>query len=928
MMSYGCAKVVFRRWIVVAIACLALGSMGCDGLFSDLDDVSPPVSEDAGIDADAADASDADDVRPDADADVPQESKPVVTTLDVDDVSNDGVTLRAEIETPGIPKAQDHGFCIDAETSPDPEAGEGDCRSLGEVEGEGEYQLEFERIVPGVVFQVEAYAENEAGISTGGVVEFMIAVDEISSADGFGCAIDEMGGLWCWGRNDHAQLGIGAGGDASDSAERVGERSDWKSITSGATHSCAIDEDDKLWCWGDDRQGQIGEGDDFGDVVDEPRQIFHQDGQDSQWLDVATGEIHTCAIDDDEQLWCWGVAENVDFFGNEFVHPAVGQGEEDDGGHFTPQPVDSDVGWKFVSAGAEHTCAIDDDEQLWCWGYDADDQLGFDPEHIFEMAFEPHQVDTDRSWLSVAAADAHTCGLDTDGQVLCWGDNDYGQLGVGDGASSEETPAEIIEVISSDWNSLSSNHEHSCVVSEDERLFCWGRGAQGQLGIDGMDDRGLPIQEHSSGQWIRVSTGHDHSCAISDDGRWKCWGQRPIGPSTPMQLETDHEFIDIDAGSSHSCAIEEDSTYCWGEGIHAGHDEDDEVEHIDSPQEVQFAESGGRQIVAGQGHSCSIDENRRAWCWGRGDLGQLGNDDEETRATPDSVDLLDGEIDGWDQLSIWGRHSCGIDIDDQLWCWGRNRSRELGIGEETDFESVPQPPAGEVDQWKQVAAGDRYNCAIDDEQRLWCWGWADLGQMGYDTGETHEDSPLIAGDDASFRWSEVAAGGGHTCAIDVDDQLWCWGYNNANQLGLGSDKDDEGIVSQIRQVDFDGGPESWQRVYAGNRFTCGIDDDGELWCWGSNASGQLGLGEPGDRNRPHRVAVDDEVADHGEEWEAVSVGGAHTLAIRDDGSVWVWGSNRFGQLGHDDAWLLTPTSIAEFYPFDHGQSVEAGARDR
>ena len=885
--------------------------VGCDGLFADLDDLAPPDDGDVGVE----------EVGPDGDTgdvdtgDVSQEGElPQVTTLEVEEIRSEGVTLRGELIDAGDPPATEYGFCIHTDADFQPEEGDGHCIEVDEeLEGD-EFATMYGEFYPGAEFYVRAWAENEAGTVYGEVMDFFLAIEKVASGNRFGCAIDEDAGLWCWGRNHRGQLGIGSDVFGSSTPERVGDRG-WQAVSVSEMHACAIDEDAALWCWGDDSQGQLGSGDGYGGFSTTPQPVELDEDEPSEWRDVATGDEYSCAIDEDAALWCWGVADNVDVHLNMMVHPALGLDANDPGGHFTPQRVSFDGNWQTVSAGSEHTCAIDEDHELWCWGLNADRQLGAESNFsIAPYGYEPIPVETDARWQAVAAGARHTCGIDEEAELHCWGDNERGQLGVGDDSESESTPAEVVDVTPSAWRHISTGDDHSCASTEDGQLYCWGAGTYGRLGVDGESDRFLPTSVGSGGPWEFIAAGSDHSCAVAGEGRWQCWGLRPLGSSTPTAVALDEELTAIAAGESHSCALAdgpEDSAWCWGHrqnfGIDGG---SSDTEHHQSPQQITLAHAGGFSIAAGESHTCFVSVVGDAHCWGRGEEGQLGHGPMQDESIPVEVDDRLGDIQGWSMLVAGEHYSCGLDVDDELWCWGENDLGQLGLGSNDDDFGTPQRVSSD-DGWLHVAAKFRHTCAIDVEEQLWCWGWNAHGQVGVEGEGQFEDDPQRV--DNSSGWGDVAVGFGHTCGVDGNHQLWCWGRNNHGQLGLGSAE--EGVISiaEPRHVDFAGGPDGgWSEVFAGWDHTCGIDaDNGDLWCWGRMESGQLGTGLRGEHHRPTKVVADG-VAESGDGWKALSMGNDHTLALRDDGSAWSWGSNVFGQLGNDAAWRFVPGSIADF----------------
>lgn len=184
----------------------------------------------------------------------------------------------------------------------------------------------------------------------------------------------------------------------------------------------------------------------------------------------------------------------------------------------------------------------------------------------------------------------------------------------------------------------------------------------------------------------------------------------------------------------------------------------------------------------------------------------------------------------------------------------------------------------------RLAAGGEHTCSIRSDRSLWCWGANDYGQVGTGGTGAGPASPVRVG--SGTDWTSVAGGGAHTCGLRGSGQLWCWGLNHQGQLGLGG-RQSKSTPVRVR------GARDWREVSAGWFTTCGVRAGGSLWCWGDNSAGQLGDGTSTRRAEPTRVP--------GASWRTVATGGWHTCGIRTDDSLWCWGRNTFGQVGDGTA---------------------------
>ena len=352
-------------------------------------------------------------------------------------------------------------------------------------------------------------------------------------------------------------------------------------------------------------------------------------------------------------------------------------------------------------------------------------------------------------WTSVDAGDEHTCAILDDHTVWCWGNNSAGQLGTTGVDGSIPT-----RVDGHHWQQISAGRNHSCGLDVDDTLYCWGNNDFGQLGVDG-DDASTP-QLVDDGPWQSVTTGDEFSCAIDDDARLFCWGS--------------NVYDQLGAGT------EEDSG--------------PELREVSLP-----SGDGWATVDAGQNHTCAtidIDGDHQGYCWGRGTEGQLGHIDSGVEATPRQImgDLESPRT--WTSLAAASEHTCATTIssdNDNSHCWGDSTEGRLGTGDNIDHE-VPAP----VEQRSHfhIATGETHSCGLhgDDTPAIDCWGSNYYGQLGTEDGEP-SDTPVaieLPGDPAA---ADLTAGYDHTCAIDEQGRLYCWGYDNQGQLGTPEEADSD-----------------------------------------------------------------------------------------------------------------------------------------
>jgi alpha-tubulin suppressor-like RCC1 family protein len=329
------------------------------------------------------------------------------------------------------------------------------------------------------------------------------------------------GALSCWGSNANGQLGTG------DNSQRrapvsIGSDADWFEIAAAGRHSCGLRAPGALYCWGDNSQGQlgIGGGGRMGGMRAgrSPTRVTNF----TDFAALSCSGDNCCALRVDASLYCWGA--NSD--GN------AGSTSNGSNPLNTPTPLAQDSRFIKLGVGAAHSCAVRMDGALVCWGRNQDGELGLGASQNDPRA--PGRVGSDSDWLSVACGQQHTCGLRRGGVVLCWGANDDGQVGIGragpDGVPLTPNVPTAVDT-SHGWADVAAGAYHSCARKDrSAELFCWGRGANGQLGIAPSPDVvESPLRVPVISMVRSFGLGAQHSCAFQNDHQLYCWGDNAQG---------------------------------------------------------------------------------------------------------------------------------------------------------------------------------------------------------------------------------------------------------------------------------------------------------------------------------------------------------------------------------------------------------------
>lgn len=601
---------------------------------------------------------------------------------------------------------------------------------------------------------------------------------------------------------------------------------------------------------------------------------------------LVTGRSFTCAISIRQSVRCWGYNGSY----------ALG----DSGSTNSPTPVDvvslPDAVAK-ITAGSNHVCVITIAGGALCWGNNERGQLGAGS----SSAGSPFAVNVSglsSSVLDIASSDEHTCAVKISGEVWCWGNNSYGQLGNGTRVNSN-APV-LVAGLAGSAKAVGTGIAHSCALMVNNTVKCWGNNLAGQLGGSPIGTDSLtPVTVPGIGNAAQLAGASYHNCILTSDGAVKCWGygfngQLGSGNSnssaTPVQvIGLTTGVAAIATGGYHGCALLNDSSVkCWG-GNFLGQLGDGGTLDQFTPVAVARLSNDTAWIATGENHSCALSQVGKIRCWGANGLGELGDGTVRSVRTPVAVVGLSSGTAG---VSAGGFHACGV-ANGGARCWGQNSNGQLGNGTRVPSSS-PVAVSGLSSGVSTVVAGIYHSCAIMTSTTVRCWGANSSGQLG---DGSNIDRPTPVDVPGLVNVTQLALGLDYTCAVTQDGTARCWGDNQNGQLGDGSttSRNAPTVVSGLSNV---------QRISTGQTHTCAVAGGGAK-CWGANRSGQLGNGNTTRQLTPVSVpGLSTGVAD-------VGAGLGHTCALTTGGSLKCWGDNYYGQLGNGSRTnSLTPVDVA------------------
>jgi alpha-tubulin suppressor-like RCC1 family protein len=536
------------------------------------------------------------------------------------------------------------------------------------------------------------------------------------------------------------------------------------------------------------------------------------------------------------------------------------------------------------------------------------------------------------AWSAVAAGGYHTLALTTNGTVWAWGNNEGGQLGIGDTSyTNRTTPSFVGFDINGEWfdsiNMMDGGDSHTVALKTNGTIWSWGSNGGGQLGLGdnssseipiqiglySLDSDGFPVLFSADSDWAQITAGVFHSLGLKTNGTLWSWGWNNNGAlgqgdgtsrNTPTLIGTQSDWVAVTAGGGrigdlipdHSLALKTVGTL-WGWGANwYGQLGDGTTDNRFMPSQIG-TQSDWFVVAAGTVHTIALKTNRTIWGWGANWYGQLGLGDGSSRNTPSQI----GTQSDWSVIATGDSHTIALKTNRTIWGWGTNGVGQLGrIGDNT----IPGQIGSDSD-WSLSAAGYDHTIGIKLNQTLWIWGQNNYGQLGL--GDTINryipcrlSSPtpplnltvsLVSSTQSTIFWVDNS---NNEDGFEIERKTGAGGtYSQIDTVisGVTSYSDNTQFVSDITYYyrvraynNFGNSPYSnqdwmsltgnWSLVFVGDYHTIAIKTNKTLWSWGLNNYGQLGLGDSiAQQNMPRQIGTQSD-------WSIISAGNAHNIALK------------------------------------------------
>lgn len=650
-------------------------------------------------------------------------------------------------------------------------------------------------------------------------------------------AVDTFGRLWAWGANANSMVGDGSSADRTEPT-RVSSNVTFRSVTGATQNAFAVARDGRLYGWGRNNVGQVGIGATSA-TVKIPTLITDQ----ASFIDVQTPSAASAAVDTQRafaidtahRMWSWGGGKAYAWGDGTTVsaHRPVAQ----------QMILREGVALTQVAAGANHTAGIAADGTAWTWGAGGAGQLGTGATANSDSPSPVTGRYADRP-ATVSVGEQVLTVLSSMGSYYAAGRNTVGQLGTG---TTTDT-ATIARPHGVSYEQVDTGTQHTLALGRDDgNVYAWGRNNYGQLGDGSTTNRTSPVavQGLPAGAIVKIAASGNFSLALDRDGGLWSWGQNAYGQlgigtttasSTAQRVPLDARIVDIAGGTEHALAVDS---------------------------------AGG------------------LWSWGRNQNGQLGTGSvSETAVTlPTKVTTTAPLL----TVSAGGTFSTAITVDGRLFGWGGNNTNLNGHGN-TGVRNPRIIPTTKDARFVMVQSAATGSVAIDTAGDVWAWGTGANGRIGTPTTpvpvKVLTGVSAVSADTGTDTSAVVTASG----TVYATGPNTTGTYGNGTTTGsetfveVAQWKTASAANPPVpAAADGTGAPAVFTQIAAGGNVTAAVDAHGYLWAWGDGAVGQLGNGTTAGSAVPALALT-------AAKFTSVAVGGSHIAATTVTGAVYVFGA--------------------------------------
>jgi len=753
-------------------------------------------------------------------------------------------------------------------------------------------------------------------------------VDIWSGGSGYNFALDSSGDIYAWGYNRYGELGLGYATATTPFAVTAPTLNttlsgldiiDWKLESN---HVIVTISSGDIYGWGLNGSGQLGLGNTTSQFTPVKNNVLSSLNAGGGIVDLRCGTNNFgVVLDTNGDIYVWGAGTNGQLGLNNTTNRTAPIK------NYFINGFGLSLGITDIWAGNNYTIVRTGDGDIYVVGTNTNGQLGLGNT---TNSMNPLKNDFLSSldivdiWCGGYGATTYNFALDSSGDVYAWGYNRYGELGLGTAttASPYAVTAPTLNATLSGldieeiwWGGEGENYNFARTTAGD--IYGWGYNYQGVLGL-GTTTTVVPRPTLNTTLGdigiAGMQGGIYYNVAFSLDGEVYFWGQNNAGQlglnSTVAQNVPTKHFVlsgsaimtDILCGTSFTISRSTDGDiYVVGANNYGQLGLGDNTNRTRSVKNNTLSALDIVDIWGGDGFVIARTEIGDVYVWGRNDYGQLGLPGDLANK---NMPIKNNVLSGIDILNVWcgANHTIIRDTNGDFWVLGLNNTGQLGLGNTTSPIDTPtknnnlSTPLLEI---VDVICGANHNIAFDSDGNVYVWGFNSTGQLGLGDA-VNKTLPTLNPGLTGLSIVDLQCGDNHSVAVTSDGEVYVWGSNSNGQLGLGN------TTNQTTPVKNDGLSSYYiSNVWCGGNYTIAKSATGDIYVCGQNNNGQLGLNSTAQTTSPVKNTV---LSDLG--IVNVQCGTNHNIANTLGGEIYVWGANANGQLllaGARLGNILTPT---------------------
>ena len=648
-------------------------------------------------------------------------------------------------------------------------------------------------------------------------------------------------------------------------------------IAAGNNHALLVTADGKVYSFGSNSYGQLGR---TGNTYT-PQEIPNLENIEK----VSAGNYHSMAIDKEGNVYTWGYNQNGQLGDGTRISNSI------------PTKIKLTNITKIATKN-NTSAAIDGDGNLYTWGYNSYGQQGISIDNIYT----PRKVPTLEQIIDIAVENNTIIVLDKKGEVLSSGYNTYGNLGnnatqtrksfdkviekyetitTGEG---EETQTTTTPIYLSGVKSIQAGNEFAVAIKEDGTAISWGYNGYSQSSNGTTTNNLLPVDlkygkdKENIDKIINVSAGEGTIVVVREDG--KVW---TIGKNYSGQL-------------GNSSAVNSNEFVCISKPVLLFEETPIRIKGIGQNKNAKVNMSQGFNLlyttiedtdltyqIKNEKIATVEETTGKITAVKKGKTAVTVTDKKSGETTSADVYVLGEEDVTFPQIETQNYSTVTLKSNGEIWSYGYNGYGQLGTGD-TTYKVLPTYTG--INNITQISLGGTHTLALDTEGHVWSWGYNGYGELGNGTTTSSTEKVQVKSPDGEGVLENIvaiSAGNYHSIALDKDGNVYTWGYNGYGQLGLGNTTN---TVLPVKVDDLEG----IIKIEAGNYTSYVIDNNNHLWSTGYNYYGELGNGSTSNRSKFTQIQTLENVSD-------VSASETNsTIVLLSDGTVWGFGNNTNNQL--------------------------------